>query len=215
MENYKILDAMKESIVDLNLDEAKKLCKEALSQGIAPNKIIEDIISKALKLVGEKYEAKEYFIPELIMAGEISSQLMKILLPRLNVSKSSKTIGKVIIGTGKGDIHDIGKNIVITFLKAEGFKVIDLGVDVASEQFIEAIKKEKPDILAISALISSTLVEIQKVLKDLKAANLKDKIKVIIGGPPVTKEFSESIGADGFAKTAIDGVKICKRWILK
>ncbi|MHA1705247.1 MAG: cobalamin B12-binding domain-containing protein, partial [Promethearchaeota archaeon] len=166
-------------------------------------------------LVGEKYEAKEYFIPELIMAGEISSQLMKILLPRLNVSKSSKTIGKVIIGTGKGDIHDIGKNIVITFLKAEGFKVIDLGVDVTSEQFIEAIKKEKPDILAISALISSTLVEIQKVLKDLKAANLKDKIKVIIGGPPVTKEFSESIGADGFAKTAIDGVKICKRWILK
>ena len=215
MGNSKILDAMKESIVDLNLDEAKKLCKEALSQGIAPNKIIEDIISKALKLVGEKYEAKEYFIPELIMAGEISSQLMKILLPRLNVSKSSKTIGKVIIGTGKGDIHDIGKNIVITFLKAEGFKVIDLGVDVTSEQFIEAIKKEKPDILAISALISSTLVEIQKVLKDLKAANLKDKIKVIIGGPPVTKEFSESIGADGFAKTAIDGVKICKRWILK
>ncbi|MHA1195618.1 MAG: cobalamin B12-binding domain-containing protein [Promethearchaeota archaeon] len=215
MENYKILDAMKESIVDLNLDKAIKSCKEALSQGIAPNKIIEDVISKALKLVGEKYEAKEYFIPELIMAGEISSQLMKILLPRLNVSKSSKTIGKVIIGTGKGDIHDIGKNIVITFLKAEGFKVIDLGVDVTSEQFIEAIKKEKPDILAISALISSTLVEIQKVLKDLKAANLKDKIKVIIGGPPVTKEFSESIGADGFAKTAIDGVKICKRWILK
>ncbi|MHA1803808.1 MAG: cobalamin B12-binding domain-containing protein [Promethearchaeota archaeon] len=213
MENSQILENLKNAIVELDLKKAEELCKHALSQNIDPILIIENGIAQALKKVGEKFEAEEYFIPELIMAGETSTRLMKILIPRLNVSKSSRAIGKVVIGTGKGDIHDIGKNIVTTFLKAEGFEVVDLGVDVSSDQFIEAIKKERPDIVAISGLLSGTLIEIQKIVKDIANADLKGKIKILIGGPSVTEEFVKSIGADGCAKTAIEGVKICRRWM--
>ncbi|MHA1689841.1 MAG: cobalamin B12-binding domain-containing protein [Promethearchaeota archaeon] len=215
MVNNQILENLKDAIIELDLRKAKELCKNALNQNIDPVLIIENSIAQALKKVGEKYEAKEYFIPELIMAGETSTQLMEILIPHLSISKTSKAIGKVVIGTAKGDIHDIGKNIVVNFLKADGFEVIDLGVDVSSDQFINAIKEENPDIIAISGLISATLIEVEKIVKDITDANLKEKVKIIIGGAPFTEEFVKSIGADGHAKTAIEGVKICKGWMTK
>jgi 5-methyltetrahydrofolate--homocysteine methyltransferase len=206
-----IIKQFKEAIVIMDIDSAKKTCKDALAKGVEPFKIIQDGIVEAVKIVGERFEAEEYFLPELIMAGEIITKTMEILEP--HIKSTSKSKGKVVIGTGKGDMHDIGKNIVITFMKAEGFEVIDLGVDVSIEKFIQTIRNENPEILAISALVSSTMPEVEYVMKALNKEGLRDKVKVIIGGAPITQDFVNDIGADGYARDAIDGIKICKEWI--
>ncbi len=205
----------RDAIVELELENAKRICQTMVDKGTSPFDIIQNGITPALITVGYKFEAEEYFLPELIMAGEIMNQITMQLNPYIKKENPQKTIGKVIIGTAKTDIHDIGKGIVKTFLEAEGFEVIDLGVDVSTEQFIKAIEEENPDILAISTLLSSSMVEIQKLPKDLEVAKLRDKVKIIIGGAPITKEFVKDIGADGFAENAIQGVKLCKRWVEK
>jgi len=206
-----IINKFKEAIVVMDINSAKKTCEDALATGVEPFKIIQDGIVEAVNIVGERFEAEEYFLPELIMAGEIITKTMEMLEPHIKSKTKSK--GKVVIGTGKGDMHDIGKNIVITFMKAEGFEVIDLGVDVSTERFIEAIQVENPNILAISALVSSTMPELEYVMKALNKEGLRDKVKVIIGGAPITQDFVNDIGADGYARDAIDGIKICKEWI--
>jgi 5-methyltetrahydrofolate--homocysteine methyltransferase len=213
MESLEIINQFKNSIVEMDLEKAKKLCREALDQGILPFKIINDGIAEALMTVGEKFEAEEYFLPELIMAGETMKQVMNILEPEIKGSREKKEVGKVVIGTGKGDIHDIGKNIVKTFLEAEGFEVIDLGVDVSPEKFVEAVRTENPNILAMSTLVSGTMLELKDVMKALKEANLRNQVKVIIGGAPINQEFVDSIGGDAYAQNAINGVNICKRWM--
>jgi methylmalonyl-CoA mutase cobalamin-binding domain/chain len=202
-----------DAVVDMDIEKAKNLCQEAISKRIDPFKIIQEGITKATSIISDKFEAEEYFIPELIMAGEIIKETMKILDPQIKERGETKAFSKVVIGTGKGDLHDIGKNIVKTFLQAEGFEVIDLGVDVSSEKFIEAILTEKPKILAISALISMTLPEIGNLMKALEKANLRKDIKIIVGGAPVTEEFIKDIGADAYARNAIDGINTCLRWV--
>ena len=206
-----LINQFKEAIVVMDIDSAKKACEDALAKGVEPFQIIQDGIVEAVKIVGERFEAEEYFLPELIMAGEIIIKTMEILEPHIKSARKSK--GKIVIGTGKGDMHDIGKNVVITFMKAEGFEVIDLGVDVSTEKFIETVQIENPEILAISALVSSTMPEVEYVLKALNKEGLRDKVKVIIGGAPITQDFVNDIGADGYARDAIDGIKICKEWI--
>jgi len=206
-----LINQFKEAVVVMDIDSARKACEEALTKGVEPFKIIQDGIVEAVKIVGERFEAEEYFLPELIMAGEIITKTMEILEP--HIKSASKSKGKVVIGTGKGDMHDIGKNIVITFMKAEGFEVIDLGVDVSTEKFLKTIQIENPEILAISALVSSTMPEVEYVMKALNKEGLRDKVKVIIGGAPITQDFVNDIGADGYARDAIDGIKICKEWI--
>ena len=147
------------------------------------------------------------------MSGEIITQIMKILKPYIKSDRKAKA--KVLLGTAKGDMHDIGKNIVRNFMQAEGLEVIDLGVDVSTDRFIEAMRVEKPEILAISVLISASMPEVEKVMKALKKEGLRERVKVILGGAPVTQEFVDKIGADGFANDAIDGLNICKGWALK
>ncbi len=208
-----LLTQLIDAIVNMDLDSAKKLSEEALQKGIKPPEIIQKGIMKAVNIIGEKFELEEYFLPELVMGGEIIQQIMVILEPTIKNSNELKDYGKIIIGTGKGDMHDIGKNIVIIFLKAEGFTVIDLGVDVSAAKFIESIRREHPKILAISALISSTMLEVQKTMEALKASNLRNEVKVIVGGAPITQEFVDDIGADAYARNVINGVKICKRWV--
>ena len=207
-----ILNKFKDAIVGMEIEAAKKACEDALAQGISPFRIIEDGIGKAVVEVGELFEAEEYFLAELIMAGEIIKESMKILQPYVDSIGEKKDLGKIVIGTGKGDRHDPGKNIVVIFLEAEGFEVIDLGVDVSLEKFIEAVRTEKPKILAISALITITMPEVNNVMKALEKEDLRKQVKVIIGGAPITQEFVDSIGADAYARDAIDGVKKCKRW---
>ena len=199
--------------VNMDIRAAKESTKKSINEGIDPYDFIEAAIAKALKIIGDKFENEEFFLPELFMAAEIVKKAMKILEPHIKGSGNQKKLGKVVIGTAKSDMHDIGKNIVSFFLEAEGFEVIDLGVDVSPEQFVDTVRNEKPDILAISALITLTMPEVSNTLKALEKANLRNQIKVIVGGAPITKEFIEDIGADALAINAIDGVKKCKRWV--
>jgi 5-methyltetrahydrofolate--homocysteine methyltransferase len=199
--------------VNMEIKSAKESTKKAINEGINPYDFIEVAIAKALKIIGDKFENEEFFLPELFMAADIVKKAMKILEPHIKGSRNQKRLGKIVIGTAKSDMHDIGKNIVSFFLEAEGFEVIDLGVDVSPEQFVDTVRNEKPDILAISALITLTMPEVSNTLKALENANLRNQIKVIVGGAPITKEFIEDIGADALAINAIDGVKKCKRWV--
>ncbi|MEM2946510.1 MAG: corrinoid protein [Thermoproteota archaeon] len=214
MSEVGLLTRLKEAIVNLDFDGSKRLAQEAVAKGIPPNEIITKAISSAMEEVGRKFEASEYFLSELIVAGEIGKEISQMLQPYMKGSEIKK-IGKVVIGTVKGDLHDIGKNIFGMMLEAAGFEVIDLGNDVPAEAFVEAVKNHKPDIVGMSALLTVTMVEMENVIKELKKAGLREKVKVIIGGAPITEEYAKRIGADGYGKDAVVGVDICKAWVGK
>jgi corrinoid protein of di/trimethylamine methyltransferase len=201
-----------DAVISMDIEAAKNYCEDAISEGLSPYKIIQEGIIEAVSIIGDKFENEEYFLAELIMGGEIIKQTMSILKPYIQGNTSRNVGSKIVIGTAKGDLHDIGKNIVATFLNAEGFEVVDLGVDVSAEKFIKAVKNFKPKILAISALVSTTMVEVKKIMTALNDANIRDQVKIIVGGAPITQAFVDDIGADAYAKDVIDGIKICKRW---
>lgn len=205
-----MLDKFKKSISMIgDVEEVRRNVKEALDSGVDPLKIV-NALSEALEEVGRKYESKEYFLSDLIMAGVLATEATKMLEPHL-VKTGRKTLGKVVIGTVKGDIHDIGKNIVIMMLYANGFEVVDLGVDVQAERFAEAVKKENPEVLGLSALLTSTIHEMRNVIDTLKKEGVRDRVKVIVGGRPVTREFAKEIGADGYGGDAVEAVREVKR----
>ena len=212
MKEEEILGKIRDAIVNLDIDGVQNACKEAIEAGIPAYKAVGDGMSKGMVIVGEKYENNEYFLAELIMAGEVMKEGMIVLEPHLK-SGDLKKIGKVAIGTVRGDLHDIGKNVVVTLLGAAGFDVVDLGVDVPSEKFVETVKEGNPDILGMSALLTTTMIEMESVIKALKEAGVRDKVKIIIGGAPITKEYAEKIGADAAARDAVQGVNVCKSWV--
>jgi 5-methyltetrahydrofolate--homocysteine methyltransferase len=209
-----ILGRIRDAIVNLDIDNIGRLCEEAIRAGVPAYEVVMEGMARGMEVVGEKYERNEYFLAELIMAGETMKEGMKVLEPYLKAGELKK-IGKVVIGTVRGDLHDIGKNIVATLLSAAGFDVIDLGVDVPPEKFVEAVKENSPDIVGMSALLTTTMVEMEDIIKELKKAGLRDKVKVIIGGAPITREYAEKIGADAAARDAVEGVNICKSWMAK
>jgi len=212
VDEREILDRLRDSIVNLDIEGVRKACKDAVESGIPPYKAVIDGMAKGMEIVGQKYEANEYFLAELIMAGETMKEGMKILEPHLKAG-DVKATGRVVIGTVKGDLHDIGKNIVVTLLEAAGFDVIDLGIDVSAEKFVEAVKNNSSDIVAMSALLTTTMTEMENIIKEIEKAGLRDKVKVIIGGAPITPDYARKIGADAAAKDAVEGVKICKAWM--
>ncbi len=209
-----ILEELREAIVNLDVEGVKKACKEAVDAGIPAYKCVSEAVAKGLEMVGEKYERGEYFLADLVVAGEAVKEGMKILEPYMKTS-GVEVLGKVVIGTVRGDMHDIGKNIAATMLGGAGFEVIDLGVDVSPEAFVEAVRKYRPHIVGMSALFTTTMIEMEKVIKALEDAGLRNKVKVIIGGAPVSREYAEKIGADAYARDAVEGVSICKSWILE
>uniref|UniRef100_A0A7C2V9V5 Cobalamin-binding protein n=1 Tax=Ignisphaera aggregans TaxID=334771 RepID=A0A7C2V9V5_9CREN len=209
-----ILAKIRDSLANLDLDGTIKYVEEALNKGIDVVTVIEKGLSEGMKIVGERYERGEYFVADMIMAAEIFNEVMGILKPRILESKGEiKHVGRVVIGTVYGDIHDIGKNLVIAILEANGFEVIDLGVDVPVEKFVEAVRQYKPEILGMSALLTSTMVHMKDVIDALKREGLRDKIKVIVGGAPLTEEFAKSIGADAYAENAFKAAEVCKRLV--
>jgi 5-methyltetrahydrofolate--homocysteine methyltransferase len=212
MKEKEILDRLRDSIVNLDIEGVKQACQEALKEGIPPLKAVTEGMAKGMDIVGQKYEAKEFFLSELIMAGEVMKEGMVVLEPYLRGSEV-KRFGRVLLGTVKGDLHDIGKNIVAMLLGAAGFEVIDLGVDVPAEKFVEAVRTHKPKILGLSALLTTTMTEMENVIRALEKAGLRKQVKVIIGGAPVTKEYAEKIGADAHAPDAVAGVNICRKWV--
>ena len=212
MSKENFLEMIRDSIVNLDFDGAREYTLKALDNKISPQEIISRSIAEGMDIVGKKFEASEYFLSELIVAGEIGKEITKMLEPYLKGTEVKK-LGKVVIGTVRGDLHDIGKNIVAIMLESAGFEVIDLGADVPPEKFVEAVKKEKPEIVAMSALLTVTMVEMKSVVDALKEAGIRDRVKIIVGGAPVTEEFAKSIGADGYGADAVQGVRICKAWM--
>ena len=207
-----ILPKLIDAIVKLDIDGVKKASEEALAAGIPAYKAVIDGMAKGMEIVGQKYEAGEYFLAELIMAGETMKEGMAVLEPHLKTG-DIKSPGKVVIGTVRGDLHDIGKNVVVTLLKAANFDIVDLGVDISADQFVEAVKKDNPNIVAMSALLTTTMIEMESVVKGLKKAGLRKKVKIIIGGAPITPEYAKKIGADAAAKDAVEGVRTCTEWV--
>ncbi|RPJ10654.1 MAG: cobalamin-binding protein [Deltaproteobacteria bacterium] len=189
---------------------AESLTKSMLSQGVGADKIINQSIMITLQDVGEKFSAGEAFIPEMLIAARTAQKVIEILRPKLEES-GVKPLGKVIIGTVQGDLHDLGKNIVTMMLKGGGFKVQDLGVDVKPAAFIEAIKTHKPEILALSCLLTTTMASVPLVINAIKEAGLRDQVKIMIGGPPTSDAFAQAVGADFFGKDAHVAVQLARK----
>jgi 5-methyltetrahydrofolate--homocysteine methyltransferase len=206
-----ILGRLKDTIVALDIPGLQEACEEAIAAGIPAYRAVVEGMSKGMEIVGQKYEDGEYYLAELIMAGETMREGMVVLEPHLTAGETSRA-GKAVIGTVKGDLHDIGKNVFLTLLKAANYEVIDLGVDVSPEGFLEAVKEHSPDILAMSALLTTTMVEMENIVAKLENEGVRKGIKILIGGAPITDDYAQKIGADAAARDAVDGVRIVNRW---
>ncbi|MHA1243842.1 MAG: corrinoid protein [Candidatus Heimdallarchaeota archaeon] len=203
----------KEVIIKGDRELAKKLANEAVKNKEDINKIIDEF-SEAIRHVGDLFEEGEFFLPELMRSAEAMKGAMEILTPTLSEgSKEDRIVGKVVIGTIEGDIHDIGKTLVAAILQAEGFEVFDLGADVPVDTFIEKAIEVDADLICISALLTTTMIGQKKLIEDLKEKGIRDKFKVLIGGAPVSKNWVEEIGADGTAENAISAVKLAKKLV--
>lgn len=205
----KEIERVKNSIVELNIKKAKKMVTNALKIGTPPYEIITKAISPALREIGEKYECGELFIADLIASGSLAKELLPVILH--NIERKAEKVDKAVIGTVKGDIHDIGKNIFGSFLIAYGFEVYDLGVDVPAKEFVNKVKEVNAKILGLSVLLTSLTPELKNVIDELKRANLRGRVKVIVGGRGVTKKYAKQIGADAYAEEALEGAKLAVR----
>jgi methanogenic corrinoid protein MtbC1 len=206
------LEEISEAIINLEEEKVLKLVKENLDANEDPIKILEACRVGMTKIGGESGEGGTIFLTDLIMAGEIFNEAMEILMPKL-MGSGTKNLGKIVIGTVEGDIHNIGKDIAINFLKAEGFEVIDLGVDVPVQKFIEAIKEHNPPVVGMSGLLTLSIDPMKKTVEAITNANLREKVKVIIGGERTDEEVCNYVKADAWVNDAIEGVKIIKKWV--
>jgi methylmalonyl-CoA mutase cobalamin-binding domain/chain len=194
---------------DLDEKRVYTLIDEKIRRGISPFELIDEC-KDGMDLVGELFSEEKYYISQLMFSAEILKNVMNRLSPLLGEYQQADSLGKVVIGTVKGDIHDIGKNIVITLLRSSGFEVIDLGVDVAAEKFVEAIKESRAKVVGMSALLSLTYPEMKHVVDAIVEAGLRDQVKIIIGGSPVNERVRQFTGADYYGEDAVIGVKLCK-----
>lgn len=204
----KILKGLREAVLYFDEDEVKRLSEEAVEAGLDPVEVLEEGLAKALREVGNRFESGEAFITELIasaQAMEVGSEILNREIAKRGVTRRSA--GKFLIGTVEGDIHSIGKNIVKTMLTAAGFEVFDLGTDVTSGEIVEKVKELKPDILGLSSLMTTTMSKQREVIDELKKAGLREDVKVIVGGAPVTEAWVEEIGADACGLDAGSAVK--------
>jgi corrinoid protein of di/trimethylamine methyltransferase len=209
MEN---LDLLKEAIIKGNLALAVESTQKAVAEGANPQTMINDYMSGAMEEIGQRFEDGKAFVPELLMAARAMKGALEILKPLLKDDKS-KRLSTGVIGTVKGDLHDIGKNLVASMLEGGGFEVINLGTDVSSEKFIEAVKEHNANIICLSALLTTTMNYMKEVIEALERAGLRDKVKVMVGGAPINENFAQGIGADGYGSNANSAVTYAKKLI--
>ncbi|MFO7151874.1 MAG: cobalamin-dependent protein [Bacillota bacterium] len=205
-----MLEEILNSIVEMD-EEAVEKARKYLDEGGEPQKLLE-ACRDAMGEIGARFEKGEYFLSELILGGEIFRQIMDFTLPKLK-SGAAKKIGKMVLGTVKEDVHNIGKDIFKVFAEASGFEVVDLGVDTPEEKFVEAVKEHKPDIVGMSCLITAGVTSMKKTVDKLKEAGLRDSVKIIIGGGRVDETVKEFTGADAWSDDAAKGVRLCKQLI--
>jgi 5-methyltetrahydrofolate--homocysteine methyltransferase len=202
---------LQSAILDGNSALSSALAEEALDGGVSPQELLA-ILIEAMEKVGEEYERGERFVPEMLVAADAMKAAMVSLRPRLQEA-GIRPRGRVVLGTVDGDLHDIGKNLVGVMLEGAGFEVIDLGVEVSSERFVGAVREYRPEILALSALLTTTMIHMPEVIEALRSAGLRGGVQVMIGGAPVTQEYAERIGADGYADDAPSAVALAKRLV--
>jgi len=212
MAHRQILETLKNAIVAADVEGVQKASREVVNMGISPALAINGAMVQGMNVVGEKFQAGEYFLLDLIVAGEAMQEGLKILEPHLKETEAK--IGKTILGTVEGDFHSIGKDVVKMLLKAAGFDVVDLGEDVEAARFVEASREQEPMVLGMSSLITPTMPEMSKVIRELEKAGLRRQVRVIVGGAPISREYAERIGADAYAPDAVTGVNTCKGWAL-
>ena len=206
------LNNVSEALQKGDADTVSKLVSQALEEKQTPKDILEDGLIKGMNIIGVKFKNNEVYVPEVLIAARAMHAGMDVLRPKL-VETGVKTIGTVVIGTVKGDLHDIGKNLVKMMLEGAGFEVVDLGVDTSSEKFVEAVKEHQPHIVGMSALLTTTMVNMPEVIKALETAGIRDKVKIMIGGAPVTQNYAEQIGADAYSPDAASAVEDAKEII--
>lgn len=200
------------AIADMREEEAIQLVRDMLDKGVKPAAIL-DAARQAMDIIGQRYEKGIYFLPELMMAGEIMGQIAEILKPKLAESPEVRRLGRVLIGTVQGDIHDIGKNIVTFMLDANGFEVLDLGVDVPPQKFVEAVRDFQPQVVGLSGFLTLAFDAMKETIQALEAAGLRDKVKVMIGGGSVDEHVRAYTGADAYGKDAVAGVSLARKWV--
>ena len=205
-------DELTKAVVEGDSDASVELTKKALDVGISATEILGRRLLPGMEIIGEQFETQEIFFPELLMAANAMKAAVALLRPELSKSKAPPT-GKYVIGTVEGDAHDIGKNIVKMMLEQNGWEVTDLGTDVPAEKFCSVIKEGSFDILGLSALLTVTIHAMDDIIKTLKAAGLRDKVKIMVGGAPVTQSFADQISADAYAKDAVEAARKAKTLI--
>lgn len=201
-----------EAIADMREGDALALVKEMVDSGVKPFAILNDV-KAAMDIIGQRYEVGEYFLPELMLAGEMMNQILAIVKPGLGESAEEEHLGKVVIGTVKGDIHDIGKDIVTFMLDANGFDVKDLGVDVPAARFVEAVREFQPQVVGLSGFLTLAYDPMKATVQALADAGLRDRVKVMIGGGQIDEQIRTYAGADAYGKDAVAAVTLAKSWV--
>lgn len=207
-----VLDDIKNSVVTYKPAKTKEFCQQAIDEGIEPQVILTEGLIAGMAVVGEKFKLNKIYVPEVLIAARCTHAGLDILKPIL-VAANAVSVGKIVLGTVKDDLHDIGKNLVAMMFEGAGFEVVNLGVNVEPEKFVEAIKEHKPNIVAMSSLITSTLPSVVETIKAIADAGLRDQVKIMVGGAPVTEEWVLQIGGDGFGKDAASAVDSAKKLI--
>ncbi len=212
MSKKQFMENIVKLIIDGDQDKIQESARDALKANIDPLEVVELGLSKGMAIVGESFEQGESYLPELLMAAATFNAAMEILMPEIEAqNKEIPKAGTVLIGTVKGDVHNLGKNIVSMVLETNGFSVVDIGVDVSSLNFIEEARKVKADVIALSSLMTTTMPVQKEIIEILEEKNLRNEYFVIVGGGPVSQQWADEIGADGFGKTAVDAVDLIKR----
>jgi corrinoid protein of di/trimethylamine methyltransferase len=203
-----------EAVLSGDAKTARTLTEQAIATGADPLEIVNQYMVPAMDEVGRRFECNEYFVPELLLSARAMKGSLELLRPLLT-ARGAQPVGRVVIGTVKGDLHDIGKNLVAAMLEGGGFEVIDLGVNVTPEQFVAKVKEHNANVVAMSALLTTTMPAMKSTIEAIKQAGLREQVKVLIGGAPITQRYAEEIGADGYSENAPGAVSLAKRALAK
>ena len=204
-----ILETIREMVVGGKYNDIEKQVQRAVDSGTDLNRLINDALISAMDIVGKRFADGDIYVPEMLVSAKTMKQGLDIIKPLLT-SGEAEHRGTIVMGTVKGDLHDIGKNLVIMMMEGAGFRIIDMGVDVKIEDLIDTVKKEEADVLGLSALLTTTMPEMQKVIEALDEAGLRNQLKVIVGGAPIDQRFADEIGADGFGADAVEAVQLAR-----
>jgi len=204
------LSRLTEAVIKGKAADAKAVTEEALAEGVDPQVLVSEYLIPAMDEVGRRFECNEYFVPELLIGARAMKGAMELIRPKL-IETGAKPVATVAIGTVKGDLHDIGKNLVASMLEGGGFDIVDLGVDVTPEQFVESVRDQGVNIIALSALLTTTMPAMRDTIQALQAAGLREQVKVMIGGAPITQQYCDEIGADGFSDNASAAVNLARK----